>query len=178
VRRLERVGATLLDSLPTVDVDETVLNEVLARLDEPAPQVVATHREWDWETQTVVPAPLRRYLGRNLKDLPWKRVGRMFEEVRLPLALKGMKAALMRLEPGALMPRHSHRGSELTVVLAGGYSDGGESFQRGDFDCKVAVDEHQPLVDNGERCICLVVLDAPVRLSGAVGVLVNPFLRI
>lgn len=178
VRRLERVGAVLLDGIPSVDLADEALDRVLERLQESEPQAVAVQKDWDKETRKVTPAPLRRYLGKNLKELAWKRVGRMFEEVRLPLAGKGMKAALMRLEPGALMPRHSHRGSEFTVVLAGEYRDETESFGRGDFDWKVPVDEHQPRVEPNEACICLVILDAPVRLTGPIGMMVNPFLRI
>ena len=37
---------------------------------------------------------------------------------------------------------------------------------------------HQPVADPGEDCICLAVTDAPLRLTGPFGRLLNPFLRI
>jgi putative transcriptional regulator len=36
---------------------------------------------------------------------------------------------------------------------------------------------HRPVVDSDEECICLAVLDAPLKLTGMIGRLVNPFLR-
>jgi putative transcriptional regulator len=76
------------------------------------------------------------------------------------------------------MPRHSHRGNEYTLVLAGGFSDGGKQFGPGDFVAKDPSHIHQPVVDDDGECLCLVVLDAPLRLTGAMGKLLNPFLRI
>ena len=63
-------------------------------------------------------------------------------------------------------------------VLAGGYKDAGKQFARGDFDVKEVTDHHRPVADEGGECIGLLVLDAPVRLTGPVGRLLNPFLRI
>ena len=178
VRSVESVGGALLDSIEPVDVTDSALECVLARLDEPE---VATSRQpaaSDPETGDVVPEPLLPYLGRGLAHLAWRGVGRMFEEASLPLTIKGFKASLMRLKPGAEMPVHTHRGTEYTLVLAGGYKDGGEQFIRGDFDRKDSSHEHRPVVDTEDSCLCLVVLDAPVKLTSAMGRLVNPFLRI
>jgi putative transcriptional regulator len=84
----------------------------------------------------------------------------------------------MRLDPGSVMPVHSHRGHEFTLVLAGGFRDGSQQFLPGDFAVRDASHRHQPIVDDDGQCLCLVVLDAPLRLTGAVGRLLNPFLRI
>ena len=178
VRSVESVGGALLDSIEPVDVSDGTLKSVLARLDEP--EVAATRQPaaCDPETANVVPGPLLPYLGRGLAHLAWRAIGRKFEEASLPLTVKGYKATLMRLKPGAEMPVHTHRGTEYTLVLAGGYKDGGEQFIRGDFDCKDSSHEHRPVVDTDDSCLCLVVLDAPVKLTSAMGRLVNPFLRI
>jgi putative transcriptional regulator len=178
IRRIEDVGGALLDLIRPVDVGETALEAVMMRLDEPKPAVVAANRSADAETAAVVPEPLLPYIGRGLAHLAWKSVGKMTEEARLPLSVKGFKAALMRLKPGAAMPVHTHRGNEFTLVLAGGYKDGGNQFLRGDFDFKDPSHEHRPIVDDDGPCLCLVVLDAPVKLTGGFGRLVNPFLRI
>lgn len=178
IRDLEALGAALLDDAPEAKLDDGALAAALARLDaiEHAPRLVPP--TLDEGTRRVIPPPLRRYLKTDLARLPWKGVGRWFEEVRLPLSTRGMKAALMRIQPGRLMPPHGHRGREFTLVLAGGYRDGGQEFTRGDFDAKEGEELHQPIVDGDEECLCLVVLDAPVKLTGAMGRLVNPFLRI
>jgi putative transcriptional regulator len=177
VAAYEALGGATLDEVTPAAVSDASFAEVLARLDDPI-IVTPPKVEVDRETRALIPAPLRRYLGGNLRDLPWRSVGRMYEEVRLELPLKRAKASLMRLKPGTLMPQHGHRGQEWTLVLAGGYSDGGESFGRGDFDAKDPSHRHQPRVDDDGECLCLVVLDAPVKLTGTLGLFVNPFLRI
>lgn len=178
IGQYEALGGALIDDAGVADVDQSCLATMLKRLDEPAPVEAARAVRLDPVTERLLPRPLRRYLDRGIESLPWKRVGGLYQEYRLPLARRDIKASLMRIDPGAHMPRHSHRGQEYTLVLAGGYRDGDELFARGDFDAKSPSDQHQPIVDPDEPCLCLAILDAPVRLSGAVGFFVNPFLRI
>lgn len=176
----EAVGGTLLETIAPKPVSDSLFERTMAMLDasEPATAVFAPV---DAETARLVPEPLHRYIGRGLAHLAWRRVGGLIaavEEVRLPVAAKNVKVSLMRLKAGSLMPKHSHRGNEYTLVLAGGFSDGGSQYGPGDFSAKDGSDTHQPIVDEDGECLCLVVLDAPLRLSGAVGKLFNPFLRI
>lgn len=180
IARIEGVGGAVLDAEDRVAMSERALDHMLARLDavDAEPAAAAPAAVIDAATRSLLPGPLGRYVGASIDALPWRRVGRLFEEYKLPLSATGVKAALLRLAPGSLMPRHSHRGQEFTLVLAGGYRDGGSAYGRGDFSAKDPSDQHQPVVDDDGPCICLVALDAPLKLSGAVGVLVNPFLRI
>lgn len=177
IDRLDAVGGEIINEVTPAAVSDYALDRVLARLDEAVPPGPMTP-PLDPETRTLVPRPLQRYLGGSLRALPWHRVGRMFEEVRLPLSERGVKATLMRIKPGQVMPRHSHGGLEHTLVLAGGYQDNGVAFHRGDYAELDSEHEHQPVADPDGECLCLVVLDAPVRLSGLMGRLINPFLRV
>jgi putative transcriptional regulator len=177
IRNIEAIGGALLNGIEPEPVSEDLLTTLMNRLDEElepeAGAVVA-----DAETRKVIPAPLLPYVATGLDKLPWRSVGRLFQEFRLPLASKDVKASLMKLRPGSLMPQHTHRGQEITLVLAGGYRDGEEQFLRGDFSVRTPSDVHQPVADDDGPCLCLAVLDAPLKLTGAVGRLVNPFLRI
>jgi putative transcriptional regulator len=179
IAELEAVGGALLDAMEPDPVESDLLAATLARLDE---REVAQPRpamdNIDAATRRQLPAPLLRYVRASLSTLRWRSVGWMFHEVRLPLADKRIKVSLMRLRAGSLMPKHTHRGHEYTLVLAGGYQDATGAYGPGDFDVKDTADYHQPVVDEDEECLCLVVLDAPVKLTGTVGRLVNPFLRI
>jgi putative transcriptional regulator len=180
IEMLEALGGALLEEVTPAPVSDMLLEQTLAMLDEPEPGMVAA-AEIDAETVAQVPEPLLRYIGRGLAHLAWRRVGGIVtavEEVRLPVAAKNVKVSLMRLKAGSLMPRHSHRGNEFTLVLAGGFSDGGNQYGPGDFVAKDPTHTHQPVVDDDGECLCLVVLDAPLRLTGAMGKLINPFLRI
>ena len=178
VEAVESVGGALLSSIEPVQVNNDSLQSVMARLDEPEVGVIRYAAAADRDTTEVAPEPLLPYLGRGLAHLAWRGVGRKFDEVNLSVVAKGFKASLMRLKPGAEMPNHTHVGTEYTLVLAGGYKDNGEQFGPGDFAFKDSSDEHRPIVDTDEACLCLVVLDAPVKLTGAVGRLMNPFLRV
>ena len=84
----------------------------------------------------------------------------------------------MRIKSGTAMPSHTHEGTELTLVLAGGFSDERGHFLRGDLAEVDASVDHRPIADPGDDCICLAVTDAPLRLTGPFGRLLNPFLRI
>lgn len=180
VRLLEAVGGALLEQVSPEPVADVLLERTLALLDQPEPARVAPSSS-DERSAAQVPEPLLAYIGRGLAHLAWHRVGGIVsavEEVRLPVAAKTVKVSLMRLKAGSLMPKHTHRGNEYTLVLEGGFSDGGNQYGPGDFVAKDPSHTHQPVVDEDGDCLCLVVLDAPLRLTGPMGKLINPFLRI
>ena len=176
VRSLEEIGGILLEETTPVPISARVFPPLMKRLDHTEPVAPkATYREVG---ELDLPDAIRRYVGKNLSRLSWRHIGTRVEEARLPVSTSGIKAALMRLQPGCVMPMHTHRGNEYTLVLAGGYSDAGEQFLPGDFDARDALQKHQPIVDLDGECLCLVVLDAPIKLTGPFGRLANPFLRI
>lgn len=187
---IEAIGGEMLAQIEPAPLGDRALEAIMARLDDPEPArasdlrlTTAPSRAPAAEAAAVsplaglIPPVLRSYLGSDLSRLTWRKVGGMFEEIRLPISSKGFKATLMRLKPGSMMPVHTHRGCEYTLVLAGGYRDNGSRYGPGDFSLKDASDVHRPIVDTDEECICLAVLDAPVKLTGLMGRLVNPFLR-
>lgn len=182
VLAFEAVGGALIEAAPTADVRPDALEAIFAAVSRESGAEVDRATEslpaFDAETCATVPAPLRGYLTGSLGTLPWRRVGSLFDEVRLPLASPAVKASLMRIRAGTALPRHSHRGMELTLVLAGGFTDVGGHYGRGDLAEGDPAEEHRPVADHDADCLCLVVLDAPVRLLGVMGRLMNPFLRI
>jgi putative transcriptional regulator len=76
------------------------------------------------------------------------------------------------------MPEHGHGGLELTLVLQGAFADGDERFQRGDVETEDATDQHVPVAEPGQTCICLAATDAPLRFTSFLPRLVQPFVRI
>ncbi len=177
VARLEELGGLLLQEQPAEALGESNLEEVLARLDEPAPELPQEPAVRVNDTDTLVPRPLRDYLGGDLESLQWTTF-RGLRKAELLTDRPGFRTRLMRIEAGTAMPTHSHDGSELTLVLAGGFSDEHGHFLRGDVAEADPSIDHQPVADVGEDCICLAVTDAPLRLTGPFGRLIDPFLRI
>jgi putative transcriptional regulator len=175
VARLEDVGGALLAATEEAPVGSHALAAVLDRLDAPEPAAPAP--ALDSESRKVMPGPLARYVRRNLSDLRWRRVGPRIEEAVLATATPRYKTALLRVARGAAIPTHTHGGREFTLVLQGGIRDAGVEYRRGDLIARDQNDEHKPSATEDDDCICLVVLDAPVRLTGRLTRLLNPFLR-
>jgi putative transcriptional regulator len=171
VARLEAVGGVLLESLEPEPVSEACRARVLELLDRPAP---ASARPKAPDIR--LPRPLAGYLAGPLEQQKWRRLGPVAE---LPLLTghDGFNTRLMRIRPGATMPQHTHRGMEMTLVLAGGFRDETGHYRRGDLALGDAELDHQPVADDDEECLCLVVTDAPLKLTGTFGRLLNPFLR-
>jgi len=177
VARLEELGGALLEEQPVEALGEDSVDRVLARLDEPAPEAPQRPAEAPCEAAPLVPRPLRDYLDGTLDQLDWTTF-RGLQKVELLPGRPGFRTRLMRIKSGTAMPTHSHDGNELTLVLAGGFSDEHGHFVRGDVaEADPSVD-HRPVADPGEDCLCLAVTDAPLRLTGTFGRLLNPFLRI
>ena len=65
-----------------------------------------------------------------------------------------VKARLLRIRPGIKIPRHTHAGTELTLVLAGGFTDGAGHYLRGDLSFSDGEVDHSPVADEDGECIC------------------------
>ncbi|MEM6712755.1 MAG: ChrR family anti-sigma-E factor [Pseudomonadota bacterium] len=128
------------------------------------------------DDQTSSPKALERFLGMPVADVPWKKVMPGLAEYRLPDA-DGAEVSLLRIDGGKAMPVHTHHGSEITLVLQGGFSDGNGHYAVGDIAYADDDINHRPVADEGETCICFAVVDAPVQLTGPIGRLVNSFIR-
>ena len=164
VEQLETLGGVLLAGMEPEALEEEMLTSLLNKLDDPEVPDRATTLALDTAFKRLIPRPLRRYVTGNLDDLEWRSEAGLWKEARLPVRGTGLSVSLMRLRPGEVS-KHGHYGNEYTLVLAGGYKDEGRQFWPGDFAIKHSADVHQPAIDSDE-CTCLVVLDAPLRLTG------------
>ena len=175
-----------------VDTDmDSVLAGTLAKLDlaeipssavdNQAPSPDTLSEKWSF-----APKQLQPYLvGKD-----WSKVLKGIEEIRFDIPSDGLpiyarpirtnstlRAALMRIEGGQKIPRHTHKGQEYTLVLQGGFRDASGAYGAGDFATADPKVEHEPVADMGEPCICLAVTTAPLQLTGLIGRLLSPFLR-
>lgn len=126
-----------------------------------------------------VPAPLTRIVGSELSAIQWKRLG--LGVWHKPLALSdGAKGdlRLIKVAPGQAMPEHGHGGSELSLILAGSYTDHVGRFGVGDLADLDEDIEHQPLADPQTGCICLIASTERARFKGLIARIVQPFVGI
>ena len=178
VAEYEALGGALVEDIDPVPVAEDALAGVLARLDEPdhaRDAAVLRPKAPLSQADLLVPRPLRDYLGISLGELSWRRLMPGLEEADIEVGPESVRARLMRVESGKGMPRHSHEGEEMTLVLSGAYRDESGCYRRGDLQIADPEIDHRPVADEGEPCICLVVTDAPLKLTGPFGRLLNPF---
>jgi putative transcriptional regulator len=165
----EALGGVLLTESEPVSVAPSTLDGVLARLDQPLPAEPLP------SAASGLPRPICRYVGKPLDQLPWRTLLPGLQEYRLPIGSGSDKVCLLRIKPGRAMPRHTHDGNEMTLVLRGSYTDSLGRFGPGDVAIVDGSVDHQPVADRDEDCICLAVTDAPLRLTGPIGRLFRPF---
>ncbi|MCP1335715.1 ChrR family anti-sigma-E factor [Futiania mangrovi] len=175
--RLETLGGAMLEEIGPEPVSESLLDRVLDCLDDAAELAPQAGARPATDAPFAVPMPLARYLGESFGGLGWRSMIGL-KEVELLKGRPGFTTRLMRIAPGAVMPRHTHEGAEMTLVLAGGFTDRGNHFVRGDVAIAGPDDDHQPVADADGECICLAVTSAPLRLTGPIGRYLNPFIRI
>lgn len=123
-----------------------------------------------------LPQPLRDYLGGDIDDLHWTRIGLGAFQIVIPTSEQGATARLLRIPAGRPVPAHTHGGLELTLVLAGAFSDATGTYARGDLQEADETLRHQPHAAPGEDCVCLAVTDAPLRFSSLPARILQPLI--
>ena len=124
-----------------------------------------------------LPGPLVDYIGGDLEGVKWRSVGMGVRQAILKTS-KNATARLLYIPAGSALPDHGHKGTELTLVIKGAFSDETARFSAGDVEVANEDIEHTPVAEIGEDCICLSATDAPLRFNGLVPRIVQPFLNI
>jgi putative transcriptional regulator len=163
VRNLEAAnGAALEGSAPKPISDrEAKLESIFA--DEGSEPI-----QMEAARDPIIPAPIARFLGKSLNEIRWRTLLPGVKEYKVEKTDRG-EAVLYWIRPGRKMPSHTHEGSEYTLVLKGGFSDISGHYRRGDIAIADQEIDHRPHADDDEDCICYAVTDAPLRLTGPVG---------
>jgi putative transcriptional regulator len=175
VRSMEQVGGAVLTRLAPTAMASDALARAAVRLRQPAPEI--KHGGAAAVSPSEVPGLpefVRRYrFGR------WKWIAPSVHLSSVELPYGGdTRVFLLKSGPKTRMLQHSHTGIEMTCVLSGAFSHEGGRYGPGDFDLGDETVHHQPVVDVGEDCICLVAMTGQLRLNGLIGRLVQPFVRL
>ncbi len=120
---------------------------------------------------------LDSFVPRDLHSISWRGLGETLKTHELDIGDPSHLVSLIRMRRGGAVPKHTHRGQEITLVLQGGFSDAGGSYRVGDFiECNQQVD-HQPVANQDEDCFCLTSRSAPIKFTGPLMRVFNPFVR-
>lgn len=184
IRDYEQLGGALLAEEPAVPQaqDDNLFTALMRKIDQDpapcAPRAGSPRRPaGERGSAAVLPAPLRACIGGDIDAIKWRFVMPGLEEMRLPVGEDGADARMLRIKAGRAMPRHTHHGDEFTQVFVGGFTDHKGHYVRGDVSITDPSVDHQPVADSDGDCICLAVVGAPLRLTGPIGRLLNPFVR-
>ena len=170
----EAIGGLFLENNEITTVSDDMFDDILGRLDE---EITTIPQKNDAKSESDLPKSLMDYIDGDLYDLKWKAMGPGLSQVRLWTGPNDERLWLLRAKAGTTIPMHDHRSLELTLVLQGSYQANGERFKPGMIE---VADEHthshQPIIDEGEECICLVVTEAPIKIHSLIGKVVQPFI--
>ena len=175
-RQASMLGGEILGGLDGTDVSENCRSKTLSMLD-----TATIHRfPKKPNPNNTLPEPLNLLLeGKSLDEIKWrnKAPGLALYDLPVSPASRG-KLFLMRIAAGKAMPEHGHGGEEITLILSGAYNDSLGRFAAGDVADLDEEFEHQPVVEMGAACICLVATEAPTRFKSWPARLLQPLIGI
>jgi len=185
LRLAEAVGGALMNDIEPEALAVGALASALARLDGPAgepppspgpPNGPAGGRAHppnppDW---IVVPPDV---LQAALRRKRWAAPGVWMAPVTHDASGR-MTSYLLRVGAGMAVPRHSHRGEELTCIVKGAFKDRGHIYRAGDLAETDESVEHQPRVTRDDECVCLIAADGRLVPRDWVGRLFQPLVGI
>ena len=180
----DRLGGEILMATEETPVAPQVLESLLCKLDLPdssAANESSIHQGSSAASEIKMiqnlPKPLRRFVTKEFEQLPWSGMSKSLKEFVLPISGNGYTAKFYKIAAGKELPVHTHKGNEYTLVLDGSFSDNAGDYNQGDFILADTHTIHQPKAANDGDCICFAVTDAPLKMTGFFGRMLNPFLK-
>jgi putative transcriptional regulator len=171
VAQAEALGGALLWSLPPAAMSPDALSLALGRIERPAPGPSAPPRgPADWiaiPPEAIAAATKRRR---------WAAPGVWVAPISQGPG--GARSYLLRVAAGMSVPRHTHRGAEMILVLKGAYADGATRHGPGDFAVNDESIDHQPRIIGDGECVCLIAAEDALVPRDWVGRLFQPFVGI
>ncbi len=169
----DAIGGAVIEADDAAPMADSSFAQTMARVSA-APQSVPASMP---RRAGLFPAPLADYVGGDLSAVKWRSIGMGVRQAILPTA-SDASVRLLYIPSGQAVPDHGHSGMELTLVLQGAFRDDADRFGAGDVEIATEDLQHTPVAEAGMDCICLAATDAPLRFSGFMPRVLQPFFRI
>ncbi|NKF51611.1 anti-sigma factor [Shewanella sp. WXL01] len=101
----------------------------------------------------------------------WQGIGKVTRS-RLDTGEGKARASLLHIDANGEIPQHTHKGTEITLLLAGEFSDEYNQYKPGDLMVMTPDHKHSPKTMEG--CLCYTVVDAPLYFTKGISKLLNP----
>lgn len=160
------LGGALLAGLDDAEVPDDLWERLSQHLDETAAEGLEPM------AGSAVRAPdhsrPQEYISRILDDDPhqdfWQYLGPGLRKAKVLETSTGETLWLLKAKPGANIPAHTHKGTELTLVLKGAFQDAYGYFSAGDVEEADDEVEHSLTIAGNEDCVCLALTQSPIIL--------------
>lgn len=180
LRQMDALGGLLLEKADTAPLEagrSSVAQLALAKLSAQPRESEFAERRPKARGASDLPGPLAWLIDKPIEDISWRWMGPGVATHVLKLSDRSSgDLRLLRVAPGKKLPEHGHNGTELTLILSGAYRDEYGHFGPGDIADMDEEVEHQPVVEPGEDCICIVASEAPARFKGTLSRLLQPLI--
>ncbi|TYR30646.1 transcriptional regulator [Mesorhizobium microcysteis] len=172
----EALGGAVLEETEPTQLSPTALADVLSLIDGESSE------------PTAPPAPLepvqigRVRLPDSLRGCDigrWRWIGPGMHMSRIGVPHDpDANVILIKVGPGRALPDHGHVGTEFTYLVSGSFTDKFGQFKVGDLAEMDEDIEHQPIVDEGQECICLAAMEGKMRFNSFLGRMLQPIFGI
>ncbi|MFT6989785.1 MAG: putative transcriptional regulator [Paraglaciecola sp.] len=135
-----------------------------------APEAINTSIELDGKFFEL-PRTLRRHV-KNTGN--WSRLVDKLWQAPVDFGDIG-KANFIYMEKGGRVPEHTHKGTEMTLVVDGQYGDGIAEYDYGDFTIMNDQHKHLPHSEADDGCLVFTIVDQPLHFTSGIARLLNPF---
>ena len=183
LRMLMQLGGVLLEECEPVSLSEGALDAVMQEISvledaDTHNQASATSTQdnivsftppSNTTSTTHLPRPLADYIPDLSCDKSWRRISKGLSQCRITFNGTEVEANIYRIAPGTAIPVHSHEGTEVTLVLAGGFTDETGAFGPGDIAIQETGATHKPVADDDGECIVFAINEGNIRLANPIG---------
>ncbi len=183
VMQFNSIGGTVLDKVEPQSVSASSFDSIMDKIKQTANESVEdettdiTNRGDSDERTRALPKVVRKLIPDD-KPLKWRYISSDLHSAQLETGQDKYEVSFHKIKRGGKVVEHDHRGLEVTLVLEGSFSDDKGNYVPGDFIEKAPGDIHRPMAAQDQDCLCLSVVEAPVKVTGFIGKLINPFLSI
>jgi putative transcriptional regulator len=179
VAELESIGGVILenDIKPTAMTD-CAFSQLMSQIDlqvadEPLPTEAS---DTDSNDSQQLSLKLRELFKTQQSDnLNWQWRTKKFAEIKLSANDDFYEAKLIYIKKGMKVPRHTHKGQEITLVMKGAFRDELGVYEKGDYITRDGHHEHQPIAESD--CICLAITTDDLKFTGTFGPVLNWFMK-
>jgi len=182
VEQLNNLGAAILKQSVAEPVQQESFDQLMARIRNQSTPVVKASNSTETAPLYVndpmmkrLPKVIAKLLPRDGK-VKWQSAGASLKMARLKTGQQDYEVCFQKISSGGKVFEHGHRGTEITLVLHGSFSDEDGIYSEGDFLVRTPGEVHRPTATQNEDCLCISVVEAPVKITGLFGKLINPFL--